>query len=586
MNHAFDIRINPYIGNAEIQLNGQPVSSQSQLRSCSIDNFFNWYKKLPQLLYAEVNDNYKLKIECTEIQFLMLKAILADETRCQNIIFKPFATKYSISQRIGWMCDAAKELGIILPKIPRFSLKSTRETKSIVTEIIKGLTSDYCKHNISTDGAINIWISSVNTYKECLKERSSIDDLVIIINKLDNEVKVQIENCVILAVPEIKILDIVKQWVNHMILAPYLAYGYDCLIHSNKAKSFECEAKTKMLIGELPVIKCKMPDKAECGNLINIDIQEFPQSALSLRISDDSVLKQQGLQLKAQKPGTAKVDIISEEGTILFSQSIAVFFVNRVTDIDLSLPGGPNVLIGDTFHVASQWKPINAVNLNKAVWSSSPRGILRNIGGGKFEALVPGKCTVTLTIEKVKKSISIRVVTLPNDIKMVTEIKARLNKTTAKFGAVLMPIGSACKSMDVRIIDSSIAIWNQNTKEVIPVSEGITELVASAYDAKGQIIIQKKCKVEILPEKDIITPPTIPTLIFVCMIVAILAFNSEIFVWCILGGLGLSIVEVVLNVMAYINKQPTKRNLYELIAGAIGIIGFSCSMAWYFGVFG
>ena len=51
-----------------------------------------------------------------------------------------------------------------------------------------------------------------------------------------------------------------------------------------------------------------------------------------------------------------------------------------------------------------------------------------------------------------------------------------------------------------------------------------------------------------------------------------------------LGGLGLSIVEVVLNTMSYIRKKPTKRNLYELIFGAVGIIGFACSMAWYLGV--
>lgn len=584
MNHVFDMKINPYMGNAEIQLDGQQVSSQSQLRSCSTDNFFNWYRKLPGLLYAEVNDNYELRVECIEIQFLILRYIFVDKTQCKNIIFKPFRSQYGIGKRIGWMCDAANEVGIKLPKIPKYSIKSTGETKSIVTRIITEIKPDYCKHYMPIDGVINICISSINTYKQCLNEISSTDDLVIVIDELNNEVKVQVENCIVLFVSEKKIPNIVEQWVNLMILSPYLAYGYDCLIHSNKAKSFECEAKTKMLIRELPIIKSKMPDRVECGNLINIDIQEFPQSALTLRISDNSVLKQKGSQLKAEMPGAARVDIVSEQGIVLLSQSITVFSVNRVTDIDLSLPSGPNVLIGDTFNVVSQWKPFNAVNLNKAVWSSFPTGILRNVAGGKFEALAPGKCTVTLTIEKVKKSISLRVVPLPNDIKMVTDIKAKLNKSTAKFSASLLPIGSGCKTMDVRIIDSNIATWNQNTKEVLPVAEGITELVVSVFDAKGQVVIRKKCKVEILPEKDIITPSTIPTLMIVCMVVAILVFNSEIFIWCIWGGLGLSIVEVVLNAMSYIRKKPTKRNLYELIFGAVGIIGFACSMAWYFGV--
>lgn len=586
MNHVFDMKINPYLGNAEIQFDGQTVSSQSQLRSCMTDNFFNWYRKLPGMLYAEVNDYYELRVECIDVQFLILKSIFADNMQCKNIFFKPFKSRYSINQRIGWMCDAANELGIKLPKIPKYSIKSTGEIKSIVTKIISGLNPDYCKHYMPIDGVINIWVSSVITYKQCLKESMSTDDLVIVIDKLYSEVQVRIETCVVLFISENELPYFVEQWVNLMILAPYLAYGYDCLIHSNKAMSFECEAKTKMLIGELPIIKSKMPDRVECGNLINIDIQEFPQSALTLQISDNSVLRQKGLQLKAERPGMARVDIVSEQGVVLLSQAITVFSINRVTDIDLSLPSGSNVLIGDTFNVMSQWKPINAVNLNKAVWSSSPSGILRNIGGGKFEAVAPGKCMVTLTIEKVKKSISISVVSLPNDIKMNTEIKAKLNKTTPKFSASLLPIGSACKTMDIRVIDSNIATWDQNAQEVIPVAEGITELVVSAYDAKGQIVIQKKCKVEILPEKDIITPSTIPTLMFVCMVIAILAFNSEIFVWCILGGFGLSIVEIVLNAMPYIRKKPIKRNLYELIAGTISVIGFGCIMAWYFGLFG
>ena len=93
MKHVFDMKINPYMGNAEIQLDGQQVSSQSQLRSCSTDNFFNWYRKLPGLLYAEVNDNYELRVECIEIQFLILRSIFVDKTQCKNIIFKPFRSQ-------------------------------------------------------------------------------------------------------------------------------------------------------------------------------------------------------------------------------------------------------------------------------------------------------------------------------------------------------------------------------------------------------------------------------------------------------------------------------------------------------------
>lgn len=56
MNHEFDLKINPYTGTAEVLLNGQKLSAQSQLRICAIDSISKWYRDLPDLLYYELND--------------------------------------------------------------------------------------------------------------------------------------------------------------------------------------------------------------------------------------------------------------------------------------------------------------------------------------------------------------------------------------------------------------------------------------------------------------------------------------------------------------------------------------------------
>ena len=57
MNHQFNVKIDPILGTGHILLNGQTLSSQSQMQICTTQNFFYWYRHLPDLMFAEINDN-------------------------------------------------------------------------------------------------------------------------------------------------------------------------------------------------------------------------------------------------------------------------------------------------------------------------------------------------------------------------------------------------------------------------------------------------------------------------------------------------------------------------------------------------
>lgn len=576
MNHIFDMKINPYVGNAEVFLDGQSISAQSQLRICATENFFNWYVNAPSLLYAEVNDKYELRVQGNDIQYCLLRTIFAYSKECINIKYIPFKSRYSIQQRIEWMCDVSKELGIQTPQIPRYSL-------TMKSDIVSPFYKQYC---VSSGGALTIYV----VYEECeiescLSQGVDKDDLIILIDECNKVCEAKIRNCPVIKTNIHSLKAVIEQWLDLMIFTPFLAYGYKVLTQSGKKGSFSCEAKKLMLIREDPVIRSNIVNKVEVGHSIRISIDEFPQTSLSLRISNTSVLKQQGDFLIAICPGKTRVDIISERGTVLSSQNINVYHINRVTDINLTVPGGPNVLLGDTIKITVDWKPTNAENLNNAVWSCDTNGVLKNIGSGTFKAEKDGKCTITLAIENVKKSVVITVMKKPTDIQMPNEVKVKLNKTTALFSASLIPVGSACKSMDVRVGNSQIARWNQKKKEISPVSEGTTELIVSGYDSKGQIVVQKKCKVIVLPEKDVITPPTVPTLMVVCIVLAVLTTGSELFMPCVIIGMILSCVEIGMNSIPLVKHMGGSMNKGRIALGGVGIIILSILLAWYMNLF-
>ena len=173
---------------------------------------------------------------------------------------------------------------------------------------------------------------------------------------------------------------------------------------------------------------------------------------------------------------------------------------------------------------------------------------------------------------------------LAKKIKMAPEIKVKVNASPIPFHASLEPVGSGCNYMNVRVVDTSIAQWNPGTKTIVPINEGDTILEVSAMDAKGKMIIVQNCKVSVLPEKDIITPPTYPTIVVVCAILALITamtIMSPIIAGC--GGV-VSILELVQNLGPVLSGNATKRNKIETAIGIAGLLGCVLAIVFYLGL--
>ncbi len=571
MIHIFDMKVSPYTGAAELLLDGQVLSSQSQLRVCAVEHISKWYKDLPDLLYAEVNDEYTLKIQCLEIEYIMITLAFSGIKECHNIIYTSVVRKYDTRTRCQWLCEAAKKIGVVLPEIPKFSIQAMSDAISYKALVLNGLDTFIMSKCTDQNEQVNIILAKANTYHESKKKVLSEDDIIFVIDETSSSIAVESEICLAIKSNEKKVLSLIQEWVDITILYPYMTFCYSKLITLGRNSSFYVRSRLQMLTQEEPVVESKMSTKLECGATEKIALDMFPISIISVKSNNSSVVEVQNNTIKALKTGSAQLEIISETGLTLCTHSIDVYYIPRVQSISLSIVNGNSVLQGANFNVDVKYSPLNSTNVSNAKWSYTPIDALKMVGPGQFEALKPGRCTITLYIDNAAQSIAIQVVPLPKKIKMVSEVRMKLNASPTPFHAKLEPVGAGCRSINVRMLDTSIARWDQPSKSIVAVNEGDTILEVSALDANGNTIVSQSCKITILPEKDIITPPTYPTMIIVCVILAIITATTVMSTIAVICGGIFSVIVVVQNLEQILKKNGTKQNRIEC---GIGIAGF------------
>lgn len=570
MIHQFSLKIDPIHGTGEVLLNKQPVFPQSQLQICTTQHFFEWYRVLPDLMFSEINDNYSVSVECPDIHFELLRTVFSSASECLTLTHTVCKSAYPVEKRLAWLNEAAAQTGSRLPEIPKFSIHFLYNSDPDESTLLGSLSPFH--RNLHTTGRsdVNIWIIGRNDPSIAFRELLTDNDMILCCDTNDHP---PIDSKIpVIYQKQSMYPSVVEAWIEQMILFPYLLYCQEILRSKHPSSSFALESRIQMLTRNEPFVRLKLPSRIESGTSCPIELHEFPQSNLSLRISDPKLITQTANRLLAGKPGHTKIAVISENGNILQENDIDIYFVNRVTSISLTSSSGNTFLIGDRFTISANCHPQNAENLSQAVWSISPANVLRNIGRGQFAALAPGKCTVTLTIEKVSQSFSLTVVPLAADIRLPKEIRIKENAAPLRISAALLPAGSACKTLHCSVSDQHIARWDQNTHSVIPVAEGNTWMIVQAADTAGNLLFRKQCPITILPAKDIITPPTLLTLAVCCAVLAFFTANTMFFPFAMMGCIVFCIISTIANLIPWIKHRATKNNILQVSVSAAGLL--------------
>lgn len=557
MAHQLMLKIDPVTLTGQILLNQQPFAPQSPLSICATHSFFDWYDDLPKLIFSEVNDDYSLTVEGPDLPTAMLQAVFSPVAECRSLMRIPSVLHYSMEQRYRWLTTAAARMNTALPKNPCFSVRSGTGDSGAAAAAIAQLPPFYRSFCTNAQTQVNIWLESPGRQTApcelILSGGSGVDTVLpggspLFYRGPSDRAKLMTE------------------WIDRMILAPYLFLCRNQLLNHMKHADFETRAQLAMICRDEPWVELQLPSRMEIGTSAVIQLKEFPASNLRLTISDPTILRCSGSALLALKTGNASIIVYSEHGVELCKRSLQVYRVNRVTAITLQLHRS-EFLVNETFSVTPGYTPINPDNLAKAQWSATPTGVLTHLGNGRFRAVAPGKCSITLTVEAVSQTVDVEVFPLPTSLQLPREIRVKLNHTPVGCGAVLLPSGSRCQGIQCRTADPSIAVWDPGNKEVRPIAEGRTELEAAVLGANGTVLFTQKCPVTVLPEKEIVTLPTMLTLAVCSIVLAFFAYSaqSRCYLYLLLLGCVCAGASIITNAAACFRHQATSGKIMVLL---------------------
>lgn len=568
MPHQLTLKINPITLTGQVLLNQQPFAAQSPLSICGTHSFFDWYHDLPKLIFSEVNDDYNLTIEGPDLPIAMLYAVFSAVPECCSLTHISRQLHYSMELRYQWLTTAVAKLNITLPKVQFFSIQSGTGASGAATAAISQLPPFYRSFCVNTQTQVNIWLEAPGRQTapcELILSSSSGADTILaggspLLHRASSDWT-----------------KLITEWIDRMILAPYLFLCQSQLLSRMKNAGFETRAQIQMICRDEPWVEIQLPLRMEVGTFAKIQRQEFPSGNLRLTVSDPSILSINGSYLQALKPGTTSLIVYSENGVELRKSSIQIYRVNRVTSIALQLPRS-EFLVNETFSVTPSYTPANPDNLAKAQWSTTPSGVLTHLGNGRFRTAAPGKCSITLKVESVSQIIDVEVFPTPTSLQLPYDIRIKLNHAPVSCHATLLPSGSRCQNIRCHTTDPSIAVWDPSLKAVRPIAEGKTELEAAVIGANGTCLFKQKCPVTVLPEKEIVTLPTMLTLAVCCTVLSILSYcaSSPFYIYLLLVSCICSVASIITNATACFRRQAASSNKLILFLSILDLVLCIC----------
>lgn len=529
MANQFDIHIDPYWGTAAVRLDGKPIGQYSPLARLSLMPIEKWIRDLPRLLYQEVNGRYGLKMVCHPFLALILHGIFSVEPNCLQFRCDIYQENYTSAQRLTWASAAAAALRCSLPARKHIRIACDAAFRSMLSglEHVQLCSPGESGANVlvtSDSRTVNSAAAGGFTFLLCCVEEGT-DSAVLM------------GSAIVLHLPAGKLASTMDQALDFLERKRYLLQCYSTMSGSIGAPNvpFQVSAQVRMLVQDHPCAKLNLPARVETGAQIPYSVEEFPQSNLFLQPVDTAVAISSGSRYYAGRVGTTRMQLLSAQGILLDEQPLEVYHVVRVTGVTLDSGGQTLFLQGMTINVRAFFQPSNAQNTALAVWHVSDPNVLKVLGNGRFLAVGYGICKVTVTVEGVSGSVELDIRRQASDISLPASVRMKITSGGVRVSGQLQPANTACSRIESRILDPSIARWDSQSKTILPVSEGCTELEVCLYDAAGRQVTSRRCPVEILPQKTVRNPEPSAVTALLLLFLFLTGYNATLRTVCAAG---------------------------------------------------
>lgn len=409
-----EIRYDPYIVNMSILLNGNPPSEYSRLIQYSDEEFWKWENKILNVLYSELNDNYRLIFEGTDFDAAILQKECEKDEHCISFHKRKFEVSDTLQSRM-------KRLNQLIRKD-----ELTHYQRTIIDAVFYVSPSlDSLLEDIVSLDVNNLFCSvRVQVLGPNLKYEETNNSVLFILaedydqgNKILSQIRSVRPVYILIVDGHSGVLEVNSRgWFISTSNQTFFETLFDCFLHIPLTTAFRLCIQSihedKSLIREVEKIKSTVPiidvvieNEVEVNKSIQIKITTDPKTIhmpeLVCKMENQDIASCDSFCVYGLKEGSSTLEIYRKGSEKpFFKKEIHVIKRNRIQKIVLSTD---SLLlgIGDKKMLAYDYFPEDADNITEIKWKSSDLNVISVNSEGILKAHGEGKCRIICTAENV-----------------------------------------------------------------------------------------------------------------------------------------------------------------------------------------
>ncbi len=414
---------------AKISINGEKISSFSDMASLMNRPFYEIENSIMAVLDKEIFDNYEINLQGMTYQYEVLKYYQKESEYCVNINF----TELKMDTEREWYCAYVQELA---EKYHLQTLSAGLVKVYILPEKVLPEFEGEISICSPEDAGLGVYVNQEEAQK------APMEHTVVLCNKYDFAAA---GNKKIFYLPEEGLSAFIDYYRKYCLELPLFEKNIDNLKYrkldeKDKIGLNAClSGKPAFYFGELPEIM-------ESGQETEFQFKSFPEGAFFVRSKDEEILVYRNSVLSAEKSGTGFIEVVNTEGEVAETRAITVVQHNYVKEIRV-ISEISFLNINDRSKVEILPIPADAEDAVSLKWEIENQSIAHVSKEGEIIALSAGKTKLRISGVKAVKELDIEVKPIVKELRFRNSLIRMKPGETVIVECDVIPSNASCENL-------------------------------------------------------------------------------------------------------------------------------------------
>lgn len=400
--NSVKLRINPYQSSNTISINDKPLSQYSELNNFIKEPFLRWGDVFFESVEREINDDFKLIVVSDQVDHYFIKKLAKINPSCIGYEHIGFELDLTIQERFDIVNRLAEKY--------RVDYRPTFKPINIWNNtLLKIGASEKIEVVAKKDAAMIVIEKDYQAAKALAKEK----EIPLILYASEEEKIEKIGHSYLCNISSDEEVGLINQIVERFYYTEIIIELIHRLNECSEKLSNQ-DANQLKIAGEIdPFVYIDSVADVEVGAEIKLNFKTIPENnplpLIRIKVLDESVVHVQDYCLVGIREGKTKIELYKNEEIIPFQCiQVSVYKNIYIQRIDLSVH--KNILgIGMQQKINYKVYPSDAEDIEDLKWESSNKKVVKVSSKGVITAVGAGRCVISLSGKKAKKSINITV---------------------------------------------------------------------------------------------------------------------------------------------------------------------------------